>query len=349
MNKIKSIIFIIFIVSLLITIIELYLNYTKPTPYTHDVELGWTAKKNFEHTYKEKDFYGVKYDSIYSTNRLGARFFSMKVSKKKNNQIMKIMVIGDSFTMDPYVGNNDMWFSIVASDLSKKINQTTEVLAFGAGAYGNFQQYLLLNRQITKDYSFRNYKPDFLIMQFCSNDFSNNNLELEKSSFALSQYMRRPYLVSNKIYYHKSFLSPLFRKLFFFKDSRIFSKLVFIYEFIVKKYFHSDLQIVDSKVISQAKKTTLKILTNIRNLYPNTPSFIFSCSNMPSKLNNNWKEIAKLANYIVLDKSSNFIDEGRRGGKKIFYKDGGHLNKQGNFDLGKLILEEISENIKLIN
>lgn len=316
--------------------IELYLKILKPSPYEPDLELGWTAKKNFKHVYDQSDFYNNSYKADYITDKYGARF-----SAKTNNSYaqIKFLVIGDSFTMDPYVGNAEMWFSIMASKTKKRY----EVRAFGGGGYGSLQQYLLLKR--TK-YALRYYKPDIFIMQFCSNDFSNNSLDIELSNFSLSQYMRRPYLINGEIYYHKNFFTPLFTNMPFFNNSRIFAKLVFIYEFTARKYFPSNYEKIDNKTFIEAKRTTFKILKDIRNLYPNTPAFIFSCSNKNSKLNTNWQEMAKKANFTVLNESSNFIDQGRKKNKKFFYKDGGHLNKLGNYNLGELIFEEIKKNYK---
>jgi len=322
--------------------IELYLKIQKPSPYETNLELGWITKKNFKHVYHQSDFYNNSYKADYKTDNNGARF-----STNSNSSLakMKFLVIGDSFTIDPYVGNDEMWFSIMAKKytMAKKHTKYYDVRAFGGGGYGTLQQYLLLKK---KKYELRFYKPNILIMQFCSNDFSNNSLDIELSNFNLSQYMRRPYLINDEIYYHKNFFTPLFTDMPFFNSSRIFAKLVFIYEFTVKKYFPSNHDKIDNKIFIEAKRTTFKILKDIRNLYPNTPAFIFSCSNKNSKLNTNWQEMAKKANFIVLNESSNFIDQGRKKNKKFFYKDGGHLNKLGNSNLGELIFEEIKKNYK---
>ena len=47
--------------------------------------------------------------------------------------------------------------------------------------------------------------PDLIILQFCSNDFYNNSYEWESSGITRNQYVRRPYLVNNKIYYHRCY------------------------------------------------------------------------------------------------------------------------------------------------
>ena len=320
--------------------VEFYLKYKKPSPYLYDSELGWTLKKDFKYTYKEKDLYNNQYSSFYSTNSFGARSFIQKGYLNQINQSIKILVVGDSFTMDPYVGNNEMWYSILANKMSKNTKQNVEVLAFGGGAYGSLQQLLLLQRY-KKDID--NFSPNILILQFCSNDFANNSFNIEKASFALSQYMRRPYLINDEIYYYNSLFTFFFKKNILTRESRIFAKSIFLFEFFVKKYFLSNSNITENK-INEAKNITQNILTKIRNLYPNTESYIFSCSNNTSELNRDWKKLAKQSNFIILEESSNFIDKASNLNTKVFYKDGGHLNILGNLLWGNLIYEDITKN-----
>ena len=334
MKKINfAIIFVIFIF-----VIEIYLKNKKPTPYLYDSELGWTLKKNFKHTYKEKDFYGNHYDSFYLTDNLGARTFVKKGLLNKNNQPIKILVVGDSFTIDPYVGNEEMWYSILANKISENTGQDVKVLAFGGGAYGNLQELMLLQRY--KE-SIDNFSPNIFILQFCLNDFANNSFRIEKTNFSLSQYMRRPYLINNNIYYYDGLLSYFFKKNILTRESRIFAKLIFIYEIIIKKYFLTNGGIIDEHQITEARNITKNILIKIRSLYPDIESYIFSCSNDTSELTKDWMELAKKTNFITLEESSNFIDKAKKSNIKIFYKDGGHLNILGNFYWGELIYEEI--------
>jgi lysophospholipase L1-like esterase len=336
MRIIKLTIFIV----ILFFCVEFYLKNKKPTPYLYDSELGWTLKKEFKYTYKEKDLYNNQYSSFYSTNSFGARSYIQKVHSNKINQSIKILVVGDSFTMDPYVGNNEMWYSILANKISKNTKQNVEVLAFGGGGYGSLQQLLLLQRY-KKD--IHNFSPNIFILQFCSNDFANNSFNIEKASFALSQYMRRPYLINNEIYYYNGLFTYFFQKNILTRESRIFAKSIFLFEFLMKKYFLPNSNITQDKM-NEAKDITQNILTKIRNLYPNTESYIFSCSNNTSELNSDWKKLAKQSNFIILEESSNFIDKASNLNTKIFYKDGGHLNLLGNLLWGDLIYEDITKN-----
>ena len=153
--------------------------------------------------------------------------------------------------------------------------------------------------------------------------------------------MRRPYLINNNIYYYDGLLSYFFKKNILTRESRIFAKLIFIYEIIIKKYFLTNGGIIDEHQITEARNITKNILIKIRSLYPDIESYIFSCSNDTSELTKDWMELAKKTNFITLEESSNFIDKAKKSNIKIFYKDGGHLNILGNFYWGELIYEEI--------
>ena len=114
----KIIVVIIFIIIITLILTELYYRSFRPNYHTFDENLGWRVKKNFKFTYKEKDLYNNYYSVNYITNELGLRPFGNENKKGK-----EILILGDSFTMDPYASNSDMWYAILANELSKnKIN-----------------------------------------------------------------------------------------------------------------------------------------------------------------------------------------------------------------------------------
>lgn len=97
-------------------------------------------KKNFNFSCKQKDFYNNDYIVNFITNEDGLRPFG-----NENKEGKKILILGDSFTMDPYASNNDMWYAILAKELSK--NKTNYYgYAAGAGGYGTLQQFILLEK-----------------------------------------------------------------------------------------------------------------------------------------------------------------------------------------------------------
>lgn len=342
MKKIKYLVLVISFV----VVVEILLKYLKPSVYVSDELLGWATKKNFRHTYNQTDLYGNSYISNYSTNSFGARNYQTKVNNTYPDNFFQVLVVGDSFTMDPFSGNEKMWFSTLANNLSHEFNLNINVNAFGAGAYGTLQEYLVINKEVK---SRKDYKPNIILLQFCSNDFANNNLEMERATFAISQYMRRPYYFNNQINYYDSVFSYFYRKNFLFKDSRLFAKFTFLLEILLRNIFSNNLKMNNIDVINQSKKTTELLLKKIRNLYPKIPAFIFSCSNDQSNINKNWISIAEQSDFIVLENSSSFIELTSKKDKKIFYKDGGHLNDFGNNLWGLQIFEDLKTNKNLLN
>jgi hypothetical protein len=85
--------------------VEFYLKYKKPTPYLYDSELGWTLKKDFKYTYKEKDLYNNQYSSFYSTDSFGARTFIQKGSSNKINPSVTGLFVSFSKAFSSYCSN----------------------------------------------------------------------------------------------------------------------------------------------------------------------------------------------------------------------------------------------------
>lgn len=338
MNKFKIFFFFLFIITFFL--IDFLLQVLNPSPYKVDPILGWSTKKNFQHVYNQTDYYGDKYKSKYLTNEYGARHYRTNIKSSNSKEIYRILILGDSFTMDQYSGNDKMWFSELSENLSRMLLKNVEVNAFGAGGYGNLQEYLVLKNQpqfLTK------YNPNILILQFCANDFSNNNLEIEKKGFYISQFMRRPYLIENNITFYQNWITYFYRDNFYLRDSRIFAKFTFYLEFFLRNFLIKKEHKIDENLINQSKQTTFDLLVKIKNLYPDIPAFIFSCSNEPEY----WEEIARKSNFLILNNSSNLVKNAKKNNLKIFYKDGAHLNDLGNNLLGKQIFFDLKLSEKL--
>ena len=221
--KIYKIIFTNFLILLsIIFLIEFYLFFFKQNHLEQDSILGWKLKKNLRIEKLEKDFYGNEYRVNFLTNEHG---IISTYNNKNNNKNYEILIIGDSFSSDPYVSTDQMWFSQLGKNLKKKYNLDILTNVIGAGGYGSLQQYKLT--KILKDKKLIN--PNLIIFQFCSNDFNNNSIEIEKKIGNMNQYLRRPYLSKdNKIFYDESFLGKVMRTPIL-GSSRILNKIIFIY------------------------------------------------------------------------------------------------------------------------
>lgn len=332
-KKINKIFFIIIFIIIITTIlIELYFNTFRPNYHTFDKNLGWKIKENFNFTYKQKDFYGNNYIVDFTTNEDGLRPFGNQNEKGK-----KILILGDSFTMDPYASNNEMWYAILAKKLSNnKINYYG--YAAGAGGYGTFQQLILLERIQKK------ITPDIFILQFCSNDYMNNHYEWERTEGAMGQYIRRPYFefyetsVKNKNIFHTIINSKSLSEL------KIVNIIIFLISNLNNKIF-SNTQDIDKINIfkNQANIITLELLLQIRKIYPNTKAYIINCD-PNDESSERFQNLVHKSNFILIP-TGDKMKEHKLKKKRIFYKDGAHYNPLGNELLGI----EIYKNLKKAN
>ncbi|MBD3203483.1 hypothetical protein GF327_04265 [Candidatus Woesearchaeota archaeon] len=106
-----------------------------------------------------------------------------------NSNKTKILILGDSFTEMYTVPNGKEWYSY----FEKEFN-SIELFVYGCNGFGTIQEYLVLD-----DY-FDIIKPDIILLQFYSSDFSDNLYEFERALYPKINAFR-PYLEDGKIIY----------------------------------------------------------------------------------------------------------------------------------------------------
>jgi lysophospholipase L1-like esterase len=327
-NK-KKIIFIIPIISILIVFLEQYANYKSPSWHKSDLELGWVLKKNFKHTYTFVDYLGNIYDSKFSTDQNGFRNYS--TSEKELGETF--LVIGDSFVADPYSGNEEMWYSQMIKSLKEQNKKNYTVYGAGGGGYGTLQEYLLLKRII------ENKKFDYYILQFCSNDFNNNNYSIEKKGLVYNQFFRRPFLdiKTKTIFFDQSIIAKISRNAFF-GDSKIFNKIIHQIS-LIKKNKQIPYEVTE-EIKNESYEATLYLLHEMKKLVENKKFFMVNCD-AKNGLNKDWDKVAKELNYIPIVEPSEKIFLYSLNNKDIFFLDGGHYNNKGNKIFGTEIAKFI--------
>lgn len=150
-----------------------------------DKKLGWRTTENYVFKGWRKDASGKDYFVEVETNDYGFRIFGDTYSKNK-----KIMFIGNSYTGALQVSNDKTYYGFIQKKLP------VEVFAYGGGGYGTLQEYMILDEYIDIT------QPDFIVLQYHSNDFINNSYELELNSYKHNNGLWRPYLMENdKIFY----------------------------------------------------------------------------------------------------------------------------------------------------
>jgi len=326
--------FLIFIIVLISFIIaDRILYFLKPSVYRYSDKLGWEIKKNYEIKLNQADYYSQKYQVDYSTDEFGARTLGNKI-----NSDYSILVIGDSFTMDPYTSNSLSWFGIFKDKIERKINKKTIIYAIGGGGYGTNQQYLKTIKFL-KD---SNLNPDMVLLQFCVNDFMNNSYDWEVKSENYNQYLRRPYLNNNNhFFFHTTFLSKIVR-------SEIFSyftspNYIFMIAGILKQRYFSEE--IDFQIKKESIKTTLILIKKLGKLFNTKNFYIFNCKEGSTYPENNWYEVLQETNEIILKNPSLKMKEISKT-KPIFFKDGGHYNELGNQYLGNFVFLEVEKYLK---
>ena len=87
----------------------------KKSIYKEDATLGWILRSNREITLIQETFKRNKYKVEFKTSKIdGFREYGDTESKNK-----KIIVIGDSYTGDPYSSNETMYYNIIKNILIK--------------------------------------------------------------------------------------------------------------------------------------------------------------------------------------------------------------------------------------
>ena len=315
----------------IVLILEITLVFLKPTAYEKDDVLGWKIKKNFKHelinfTKKKKE-----YSTKFSTNKNGNLEFKINRGYKKT---IKILIIGDSFSIDPLVSNEKFWHSVMSTKISEtnKINVNTTIS--GGGGYGTLQQLLISNK-------LKSLSPDIFILQFCINDFENNILDWEKRNYRFSQYFWRPYLDldSKRIYYEKNFFKLILKP---FKESRLLSVLLSRSGILAEKYFSQNIQ-HDKEMFERSLKTTKYLLQKIYQNFPLSKKIILSCKQARNFPDTEWKKIGNEIGYIVISENNKIIENAKNKNLDIFNIDGGHFNELGNKIFGEAIADEIEK------
>lgn len=156
--------------------IRIYLLFHHPK-IIMDEYLGWTVPPETSFTLYRKDSEGKKYTINFTSKEHGFRVFD-----DINSEKIKLFVIGDSFTHALDILEGNTYYDLLKTQLD------VEVFAFGCIGYSTTQEYLLLKQYIDV------IKPDVILWQFTSNDFINNDFDLEFQSKRNNNGLRRPYL-----------------------------------------------------------------------------------------------------------------------------------------------------------
>ncbi len=292
-------------------------TFGQPLVYEPDDVLGWKPKAGFSARMKIRDQGGGEYEVDFSTVRNGFRAFGDLSGTRK-----RVLVVGDSFTADPYTSNEEAYFGVVASRLP------VEVFAIGGGGYGTLQELLLARQFIDL------IKPDIFVLQYCTNDLSDNSFELEAmTSHVRNQKNLRPYVVDGLIAYRLPKYHP-YQVLH--NNSRLFRKIDI--ELMKLQYRIDDPsgdRGTDAPANAAKKAAAISLTTNLMSqlvaaMPKGTRSVSISCNTSKREETETWKAMARVAGLEAQTSVSEKVEAAEKSGQVVRIYDGHHWNRLGN-------------------
>jgi len=320
-------------------VLETSFALLRPGPVQRDALLGWRLKENFQRDFPQRTLGGKDYSASFATNALGLREFGTN-----SRAPVTILVLGDSFTADPYASNDRMWYARMAQTLADRTHRPAtdfHVLAGGAGGWGTYQN-LLLSQTLAQ-----RIRPNLFVLQFCSNDFQNNTYEWETQGVVRSQYMRRPFATSSGDgpKYVPGIAGAIYRS--FIGESRLFNRIDGVIGGIqFQRYGGYSRPLpggVAQKYERESVNLTRALLTRLRAEYRFIPAVMVNCEGKETGLNSHWKAVARDAGFIPLSRPSDFLRSLKPQQRKmVFNVDGSHLSDEGNQLYGAVAGDEIA-------
>ncbi len=313
-----------------------------------DPKLGWRLKKNVVYHREKTALNGRRFDVTLTTDQYGTRTFGTK-----RDAPVRVLVLGDSYTGEPYASDDQMWYAAFIRRLAALTNRPLDdfyVVAAASGGYGTLQS-LMLAEEIK-----RSYAPTLLLHQFCDNDFSNNSFEQERKSVVLNQWMLRPYLGKDRetVVFHEGALARLYRTMLF--RSSLFGLFDRALQVSLSNHYGGYLMISQKDkdaYLKEVRATTYDpeaieltefLLAKIRKNFAEVPALLVDCPIEHSSFNPIWVEAAKQAGFVPIVAPSDYLVEAKaRGESDLFGADGAHLSDRGNEVMGNILADSVKE------
>lgn len=287
--------------------------------YEQDDRLGWRPRANVQVRYQKRDQAGVDYAVDFATVQGGFRAFGQTAGPRK-----RVLFVGDSFTADPNTSNADAYFNVVGQRLP------VEVFAIGAGGYGTLQEWWLVQPWIER------IQPDVLVLQYCTNDLSDNGYALEsRTSHVRNQMNLRPYWVNQSAIYRLPGWHPY---VLLHNHSRLFRKLDI--ELMMLQYRFDDpnkRQLSAAQAGAKAAErsaamgVTTALMARLAAAMPaGTRKVSISCDTSDAQESADWQAMARQAGLEPLPTVSGRVEEAGRRSEAVRTADLSHWNPLGN-------------------
>lgn len=299
-------------------------------PITLDQELGWRATEHYEETLVEKTKEGRPYPVRRSQKQYGFRQFGNLDSGKR-----KLLVIGDSFTHATAVSDDRTYHAL----LGKLLN--VEVFAYGVGGYGTLQELLVFDRYVEA------IRPDIILWQYCSNDFINNDNELERLSRVNNNGLMRPYWKNGKIQLLSPKESSVQIREWINRRSRFLYFVVTRIDRLRAAGTRETIEVdIESKGMQHAGflrtiGITDELMGRVRAKAGSRPIIAFNCA--PGEpYDQAFRDISAHHDIAYWDDIASMVLEAVRRGEDVYAADGGHWNERGH----ELVANAIAKHVR---
>jgi hypothetical protein len=318
--------------------LEIALPILRPGPNQRDELLGWRLRSNFHRTYQKATFGGSPYPVRIDTNADGFRVFGTNEKAP-----VRILVLGDSVTVDPNASDDRMWYARMTQRLAERTGRPLRdfyVLAGGGGGWSTYQNLLLSERLSRK------IKPDLFVLEFSSNNFRNNVYGWERESVVRAQFMRRPFasLDGKGPKYESGLVAKFYRSIL--GESRIFGRIDGVIGTLQTRWRGGKTTPPETQKRYERESIALTkmLLTRLRNQYRDIPAIMVNADESDFGANREWKTLARETGFIPLPGPSQFISSLTQDQRKaLISMDGMHPSDEGNQRYGIIAGDQLAD------
>jgi lysophospholipase L1-like esterase len=280
-----------------------------------DDELGWRCIANDARSEVVADAGGRPRAIRYTTGPHGFRAFGDTRSNRP-----RLLVLGDSFTQAVAVSDDETYYALLGKRLG------VEVFAYGAGGYGTLQEYMILDECVDE------LRPDVILWQFCTNDFINNDYELEYASQWDNNAMRRPYLEADGVV-RRRFPKPAAALRASGETVRLLWAMFFCWDRIAAHWAPT----VETEIAAQGEShpgfarsvaITEELLWRVQSRAGNRPLLLFSADGREPYYETAAR-IARGAGFTFIDDVPEALHAAREGSAVVLADDRAHWNDLG--------------------
>jgi lysophospholipase L1-like esterase len=327
--------FLLAILSIAVTTItvDLLLKSILPPNYVAESKYGWQPRADHVELSTVEDTTG-------RFREVTRRYFHNGFKRWGNPDThhRKILVLGDSFTEAAQVSNGEEWYSYLERQLSN-----IELFVYGGGGYGSLQEYLVLDDFVDR------IKPNLVLWQFCTNDYSNNLYEYDVSIYPYNNHGVRPYLEEGRIVYRLPLPYAKLREYSFFADRLLKRYDEYAYRRATRDLatYKRSREEQDTKEVIERRRTlrakgrvvTLEIMKKVRARANGIPMYAFNPCGGSSE---DEEKMFSEAGIVFIPGIAEYVHE-KGVGREVQVPNDGHWNKLGNQLAGEKLVQTIQE------